>query len=54
MLLDYESEAIPDEKKGDPISYVIPSTTLLIQNPIAIVTRGGTNASAQAFVNYLL
>ena len=50
VLLDYESEAIPDEKKGDPIAYVIPSDTLLIQNPIAIVTRGGANAHAQAFV----
>jgi len=54
VLLDYESEAIPDEKKGDSIDYVIPSATLLIQNPIAVVTRGGTNANAQAFVNYLI
>ncbi len=54
VLLDYESEGIADEKKGDPISYVIPADTLLIQNPIAIVTRGGTNPSAQAFVNFLL
>ena len=54
VLLDYESEAIPDEKKGDPIAYVIPSDTLLIQNPIAIVTRGGANAHAQAFVDFLL
>ncbi len=54
VLLDYESEAIPDQKKGDPIDYVIPSTTLLIQNPIAVVARGGTSASAQAFVNYLI
>jgi len=54
VLLDYESEAIPDEKKGDAISYVIPASTILIQNPIAVVTRGGTNPNAQAFVNYLL
>jgi len=50
-LLDYESEAIADKKKGSPIEYVIPKATILIQNPIAVV---GSNANAQKFVNYLL
>src|SRR5665213_3020625 len=51
-LIDYEDEAIADEKKGSAIEYVIPSDTVLIQNPIAVV--GTSNASAQKFVNYLL
>jgi sulfate/thiosulfate-binding protein len=52
-LIDYEDEAINDQKKGSPIEYVIPKYTILIQNPIAIVNSGNT-AGAQKFVNYLL
>jgi sulfate/thiosulfate-binding protein len=52
-LIDYEDEAIADQKKGSPIEYVIPKYTILIQNPIAIV-NGGNTAGAQKFVNYLL
>jgi sulfate transport system substrate-binding protein len=52
-LIDYEDEAIADQKKGSPIEYVIPKYTILIQNPIAIVNNGNT-AAAQKFVNYLL
>jgi sulfate/thiosulfate transport system substrate-binding protein len=52
-LIDYEDEAITDQKKGSPIEYVIPNYTILIQNPIAIVNSGNT-AGAQKFVNYLL
>lgn len=50
-LIDYEDEAISDEKKGSPIEYVIPRDTILIQNPIAVV---GSNPEAQKFVDYLL
>jgi sulfate/thiosulfate-binding protein len=52
-LIDYENEAISDEKKGAAIEYVIPSATILIQNPIA-VTKQGNTAQAQKFVDYLL
>jgi sulfate/thiosulfate-binding protein len=52
-LIDYEDEAITDQKKGSPIEYVIPAATILIQNPIAILSSGNT-ATAQKFVNYLL
>jgi sulfate/thiosulfate-binding protein len=52
-LIDYENEAIADQKKGSPIEYVIPKHTILIQNPIAIVGNGNT-AAAQKFVDYLL
>jgi sulfate/thiosulfate transport system substrate-binding protein len=50
-LIDYEDEAISDQKKGSPIEYVIPKDTILIQNPIAAV---GGSAEGQKFVNYLL
>jgi sulfate/thiosulfate transport system substrate-binding protein len=52
-LIDYEDEAIADQKKGSPIEYIVPKATILIQNPIAIVS-GGNTAEAQKFVGYLL
>jgi sulfate/thiosulfate transport system substrate-binding protein len=51
-LIDYENEAIADQKKGAAIDYVIPSDTILIQNPLAVVGSG--KAAAQKFVSYLL
>src|SRR5437016_8149684 len=53
-LIDYESEAIADERKGSAIEYVIPEDTLLIENPIAPVGSGAGAASAQRFIRYLL
>jgi len=52
-LIDYEDEAIADQKKGSPIEYILPKATILIQNPIAIVT-GGNTSEGQKFMNYLL
>src|SRR5438105_7101975 len=53
-LIDYESEAVADERKGSAIEYVIPEDTLLIENPIAPVGSGAGAASAQRFIRYLL
>jgi sulfate/thiosulfate transport system substrate-binding protein len=53
-LIDYESEAIADEKKGSPIEYVIPKDTILIQNPIAVLSKSGSASTAQKFVSFLL
>jgi sulfate/thiosulfate-binding protein len=50
-LIDYENEAISDEKKGAAIEYVIPKDTILIQNPIAAV---GSSTAGRQFVEYLL
>jgi sulfate/thiosulfate transport system substrate-binding protein len=50
-LIDYENEAIADQKKGAAIEYVIPRDTILIQNPIAVV---GSSATAKKFVDYLV
>jgi sulfate/thiosulfate transport system substrate-binding protein len=50
-LIDYENEAISDQKKGADIEYVIPGDTILIQNPVAAV---GNSAAARSFVAYLL
>ena len=43
----------PYGRARTPIEYVIPSATILIQNPIA-VTKQGNTAQAQRFVDYLL
>jgi sulfate transport system substrate-binding protein len=53
-LIDYENEAITDKKKGEPIEYVIPKNTILIQNPIAVVGKGSAASTAQKFVDYLV
>jgi ABC-type sulfate transport system substrate-binding protein len=52
-LLDYEDEAISYEKKSDAIEYEVPPATILIENPIALLSGGNTTAG-QKFVNYLL
>src|SRR5947209_5247915 len=53
-LLDYEDEAIADKKKGAAIEYLVPSDTILIQNPIAVAGSGASAATARQFVAYLL
>jgi sulfate/thiosulfate-binding protein len=53
-LLGYENEAIAAQKKGEPIEYVIPSDTILIQSPVAVVGTSSANKAATDFVNYLL
>jgi sulfate/thiosulfate transport system substrate-binding protein len=52
VLVDYENEAIADQKKGAAIEYVIPKATLLIQNPIAVTGSG--DSAAQRFLSYLI
>jgi len=50
-LLDYETEAIADQKKGAPIEYVIPDDTIKIENPLAVV---GSSEAAKKFADYLV
>jgi sulfate/thiosulfate-binding protein len=52
VLLDYESDAISAEKAGDPIQYIVPPQTILIQTPIAVTSNGSHQSQAQAFVNW--
>jgi sulfate/thiosulfate-binding protein len=53
VLLDYEDDAIAAEIKGAAIEHLVPKATILIQNPIAVLSKGNTATSGQ-FVNYLL
>jgi sulfate transport system substrate-binding protein len=50
-LLDYETEAIADKKKGAEIEYVIPDDTIKIENPLAVV---GSSEAAKKFAAYLV
>ncbi len=52
VLLDYESDAIAAEKAGDAVQYIVPKQTILIQTPIAVITKSAHSTQAQAFVNW--
>ena len=52
-LLSYENEAIYARAKGQAVDYVVPSDTLLIENPVAVTTATKHPAKAKAFVDFL-
>jgi sulfate/thiosulfate-binding protein len=52
VLLAYENEAITARQKGEEVDYVIPDGTILIQNPIAVVTDAKDPQTAKAFVDF--
>ena len=53
VLISYENEAIYAQAKNQPVDYVIPSDTLLIENPIAVTSTTKHPAEAKAFVDFL-
>jgi sulfate transport system substrate-binding protein len=52
-LLAYENEAIFAQKKGQPVQFVIPKETILIENPVAVVKSSKHPTEARAFVRFL-
>jgi sulfate/thiosulfate-binding protein len=52
-MLAYENEAITAQQKEQPVDYVVPDSTILIENPIAVATRSRNPTAAKAFVAYL-
>lgn len=54
VLLTYENEAKTAQAKGEDIDYVIPPTTLLIENPLAVTTATKNKTGATDFENFLL
>jgi sulfate/thiosulfate-binding protein len=54
VLLDYESDAIAAKKAGDKIQIVYPSSSILIQTPIAVIKKSSHLPQAQAYVKWLL
>ena len=53
VMLAYENEAINAQQKGQPVDYVVPDNTILIENPIAVAARSKNAAKAGAFVEFL-
>jgi sulfate/thiosulfate transport system substrate-binding protein len=54
VLISYENEAITAQKKGQKVDYVIPDKTILIENPIAVVSKSKHPDQAKAFLDYAL
>jgi sulfate transport system substrate-binding protein len=53
VMLAYENEAITAQRNGADVDYVIPDATILIENPIAVVSESKHRDRAKAFVDYL-
>jgi sulfate/thiosulfate transport system substrate-binding protein len=53
VLLAYENEAFFANKKGQKVPYVIPRSTILIENPVAVVKKTEHPKEANAFVSFL-
>lgn len=54
VALTYENEAITARKKGADVDYVVPSSTIEIENPIAVTSKSKDPAAANALVAYAL
>jgi sulfate/thiosulfate transport system substrate-binding protein len=52
-MIAYENEAIAAQQAGQPVDYVVPDQTILIENPIAVVTRSRHQTQAKGFVDFL-
>jgi sulfate/thiosulfate transport system substrate-binding protein len=53
VLLGYENEAIFASLKGQEIPYVIPSSTILIENPVAVLKSSENKEKANQFLRFL-
>jgi sulfate/thiosulfate transport system substrate-binding protein len=53
VLLAYENEAIFAQKKNQPVDFVVPKATILIENPIAVTSVSKHKREARAFLKYL-
>ncbi|MGH2591926.1 MAG: sulfate ABC transporter substrate-binding protein [Anaerolineae bacterium] len=57
VIITYENEILVGQKNGQDYEMIIPRSTILIENPVAVVDtyadKHGTRAAAEAFVNFL-
>jgi sulfate transport system substrate-binding protein len=53
VLIGYENEALFAQSVGQPIDYVIPDATILIENAVAPTLTGDALEPARAFVDFL-
>jgi sulfate transport system substrate-binding protein len=53
VLIAYENEAIFAQQQGQPLQYVVPDSTLLIENAVAPTLTGDAPDAAKTFVDFL-
>jgi sulfate/thiosulfate transport system substrate-binding protein len=53
VMIAYENEAITAQQKQQNVDYVVPDDTILIENPIAVVSKSRNATAAKAFVDFL-
>jgi sulfate/thiosulfate transport system substrate-binding protein len=53
VLISYENEAILAQDNGEPVDYVIPDSTILIETPAAVTSRGQNPEVAKAFLDFV-
>jgi sulfate/thiosulfate transport system substrate-binding protein len=53
VFLAYENEALFAQKKGQPVQFVIPKATILIESPIAVTSTSKNKRQANAFLEFL-
>jgi sulfate/thiosulfate transport system substrate-binding protein len=53
VLIGYENEFIFAQQAGQPLEYLVPDATILIENPIAVVQGGDAPEASQAFVDFM-
>jgi sulfate/thiosulfate-binding protein len=57
VAITYENEVLVGRQSGQNYEYVIPRSTILIENPVALIDKNvdkhGVREVAEAFVNYL-
>jgi sulfate/thiosulfate-binding protein len=53
VMLAYENEAIFAQQNGQDIDYVVPDSTILIENPIALTTSTKNPDQAKAFYDFV-
>jgi sulfate/thiosulfate-binding protein len=51
VLISYENEAILAQDNGEPVDYVIPDSTILIETPAALTSEN--DAAAKAFLDFV-
>jgi sulfate transport system substrate-binding protein len=52
-IIAYENEAIFAQRHHQPLDYTVPSSTILIENPVAVTKNSAHPAQAKAFLDFL-
>jgi sulfate/thiosulfate transport system substrate-binding protein len=54
VLIGYENEAIQAQDEGIDLEYVLPDSTIKIENPAAVTTEAQDPEAAKAFLDFIL